>query len=352
MKINMILPGINHSGGVQMAFDYLNYFVKKGADVICYTPLRTLVKTGINSDSLGKWYKANFKIRFVPFFNDITIRNADVTIATSWITSYWVSSLSSKKGKKIYFIQGYENWYSVEKNKKVRDSYHLPMDLRISVSTELKQKLKKLDNCDSKVICNGIKKRYIRSSKKELSNNNLINIGMPYREKTGAVDIKNCAFGIKVIQNLQEKNHNLRFKMYGFKKPKDLARNIDFLENPSREELMKWYDSVDILYIPSLYEGWGLPAMEGMARGCVVVASNTGCLKEFGEDRVNCITLSNMKDINQAKQAIQMLIDDKKMQKDLSRSAIATIKDYSFEKSANIFWGQLKNNVLPKNSIH
>ncbi|MEE6663752.1 hypothetical protein PS413_08935, partial [Limosilactobacillus fermentum] len=38
MKINMVLPGIGHSGGVQMAIDYLNYFARHDNDVICYVP--------------------------------------------------------------------------------------------------------------------------------------------------------------------------------------------------------------------------------------------------------------------------------------------------------------------------
>lgn len=340
MKINLILPGVNHSGGVQMAFEYLDYFEEQGADVICYAPIKTLIKTGINSDSLGKWYKSNFKIKFVPFFNNMTIRNADITIATSWITSYWINSLSSKKGKKVYFIQGYETWFSDKKNRKVRESYHLPMDLRISVSTELQHKLQVLDNCDSEVICNGIKEKYLRTSyKKNKNNEGSTIIGMPYREKNS--DVKNCKFGIKALQKIQMENSNLQIQLFGFKKPKNLPAGIHFLENPSRKELMKWYDSVDILYIPSIYEGWGLPAMEGMARGCVVIGSNTGCLKEFGKNKLNCIKLGDMKSMNQITHAVQILIEDKNMTHKISKSALDTVRNYTFEKYANNFWNQL-----------
>lgn len=342
MKINMILPGANHSGGVQMAFEYLDYFVKMGADVICYVPIKTLIKAGINSDSLGKWYKSTFKIKFIPFFNNMTIRNADVTIATSWITSYWVYALSPKKGKKVYFIQDYETWFKDNKNRRVRKSYHLPMDLRVSVSTELQKKLQMLDNCDSEVICNGIKEKYLRTSyKKNKNNESPIVIGMPYREKKGNSDVKNCEFGIKALKKIQLENSNLQVQLFGFKKPKNLPTGMHFLENPSRTELMKWYDSVDILYIPSIYEGWGLPAMEGMARGCVVIGSNTGCLKEFGKNKLNCIKLNDMKSMNQITHTVQMLIENKNMIYKISKSALNTVRSYTFEKYANNFWNQL-----------
>lgn len=41
-----------------------------------------------------------------------------------------------------------------------------------------------------------------------------------------------------------------------------------------------YYDKIDVLLMPSRSEGFGLTAIEGMARGCVVVASDTGGLPE------------------------------------------------------------------------
>lgn len=347
MKINMIVPGVNHSGGIQVAWEYLNYFADQGADIVCYTPMKSLIKTGINFDSLGKWFKKNFKVRFVPFINNLTVRDADICIATGWITSYWLESLSPAKGKKVYFIQDYETWFTPEKNKLVEKSYHLAMDSRISVSTALQKKLLDLDQCNSKVICNGIHAKYLKLNYKPNNiNNNLLVIGMPYREKKGTSDIKNCEFGIEVVKKILEQYSNVKFKMYGFKKPEKLSKNIEFLEDPSREELLRWYDSIDILYVPSIYEGWGLPAMEGMARGCVVVSSNTGCLKEFGKNKINCIKLDNMRSMDEAYSVFQALISNKKLRTEIGISALSTVKNYTFENSARKFWNELNNVVF------
>lgn len=289
MKINMLLSGLNHSGGVQVALSYLNYFVQKGASVVCYVPMRALLKKGITNDSLGRWFDNKFEIRFVPFVNNMTVRSADITIATAWKTSYWLKNLSAKKGKKVYFIQGYETWFSKSKNKKVRESYHFKMDLRISVSTALQKKLLDKEDCKTFVICNGIQENFILE---EFQKNHMgLCIGMPYREEK----IKNCNFGMKVVEDIVKDNPNLQFKMYGFKKPNNLKKDISFLQNPKRSDLAEWYDSIDIFYVPSLYEGWGLPAMEAMARGCAVIASNTGCMYEFGKNNINCLTLKSMK---------------------------------------------------------
>ncbi|WP_054645599.1 glycosyltransferase [Secundilactobacillus oryzae] len=103
-------------------------------------------------------------------------------------------------------------------------------------------------------------------------------------------------------------NPEIKVKTFGFKKPIEFPKLIEFLENPSKDELNKWYDSIDIFYVPSLYEGWGLPAMEAMARGCAVIGANTGCLKEFGKHLENCYKINNMTNQQELFQGLELLI--------------------------------------------
>jgi glycosyltransferase involved in cell wall biosynthesis len=51
-----------------------------------------------------------------------------------------------------------------------------------------------------------------------------------------------------------------------------------------REELPLWYSSADLLVYPSSYEGFGYPALEAMASGTPVVASNASSLPEVVGD--------------------------------------------------------------------
>lgn len=351
MKINMILPGIGHSGGVQMATDYLNYFSKHGNDVICYVPFtgayygwkRILFPKSIyrilrSKDLRGRWISHNITVKFVPFIDNIFVRNADITIATSWLTSYWVYKLRPQKGAKVYFIQDFETWGKERENSKVKASYQLPYDLRVSVSTELHDRLMKETDASSSVICNGIPESYIIKTREYGSNNNNIVIGIPFREKRAVKqDIKNTSFGINSLLTFVKKHPNIKLKTFGFKKPKDFPKQIKFLENPSREELNEWYDSVNLFYVPSIYEGWGLPAMEAMARGCVVLGSDTGCLKELGRHLKNCYKIQNMTDQEELFKGLEILCRSQNLRKNISKNAISTVKYYSFEKEANKF---------------
>lgn len=357
MKINVVLGDAAHSGGVQMIFEYLNNFVECGEDVVCYVCavgyngpgrrfgfIKSLYRLMTSSNYRGKWFDKKFVFKIVPIINNYTVRNADITIATSWPTSFWVYKLNKDKGKKCYFIQGFETWGSNIRNQQTRKSYRLLFDLRITVSTELHDRLIDEENCESIVICNGIKKNNIVEGHN--FNKAETVIGMPYREPIfiNGRDLKNSKGGTTVLLDLL-KNKEVYGKSFGFSKPSNWNDIIEFCENPTRKQLEKWYDSIDVFYVPSLYEGWGLPAMEAMSRGCVVVASNTGCIKELGIDNNNCYVLNKPEDAKYVADFIWSLIQHKDSFQEVSNNAIATMKDYTFEISACKFRKELQKLV-------
>ena len=59
-----------------------------------------------------------------------------------------------------------------------------------------------------------------------------------------------------------------------------IADRVEFLGRQPQSALPAVYDRVDILLMPSRSEGFGLTAIEGMARGCVPVVSEVGGLPE------------------------------------------------------------------------
>src|SRR5439155_19926136 len=58
------------------------------------------------------------------------------------------------------------------------------------------------------------------------------------------------------------------------------GERVRFLGRVPDAELPLWYNIADIFAYPSLYEGFGLPALEAMACGTPVIASNTSSLPE------------------------------------------------------------------------
>lgn len=60
----------------------------------------------------------------------------------------------------------------------------------------------------------------------------------------------------------------------------NLADKVEFVGRQPQSALQDYYDRIDILLMPSRSEGFGLTAIEGMARGCVPVVANIGGLPE------------------------------------------------------------------------
>lgn len=59
-----------------------------------------------------------------------------------------------------------------------------------------------------------------------------------------------------------------------------LQSHIDFISNLSTDELVEKYNEASLVICPSLYEGFGLPALEAMACEKAVISSDGGALPE------------------------------------------------------------------------
>ncbi len=60
----------------------------------------------------------------------------------------------------------------------------------------------------------------------------------------------------------------------------NLTDKVIFLQNVNDEELASLYKNAIALVMPSLMEGFGLPALEAMANNCLVLASDIPSLIE------------------------------------------------------------------------
>ncbi len=69
-----------------------------------------------------------------------------------------------------------------------------------------------------------------------------------------------------------------------------VSDRVNFLGYVSDEELRRLYKLADVVCIPSLYEPFGIVALEGMAAGVPVVTSDAGGLTDFVEHMVTGVT--------------------------------------------------------------
>lgn len=121
-----------------------------------------------------------------------------------------------------------------------------------------------------------------------------------------------------------------------------LEETVEFAGRQPQEKLSSDYDRIDILLMPSRSEGFGLTAIEGMARGCVVVAARTGGLPEVVRDGEVGL-LHETEQIEDLVAQINKLIEKPALWKQFSNEATTYVQRFSFERFSQLF-----NNLYQK----
>ena len=111
------------------------------------------------------------------------------------------------------------------------------------------------------------------------------------------------------------------------------ASHIRFVGRQPQEELSQWYSQMDIVLMPSRSEGFGLTAIEAMAHGCVMVASDVGGLPEVVRDGI-CGLLHRTEDVADMASKICSLIGDEALFNQLRAQSLVEVEKYSFERYA------------------
>ena len=110
--------------------------------------------------------------------------------------------------------------------------------------------------------------------------------------------------------------------------------HIRFVGRQPQEELSQWYSQMDIVLMPSRSEGFGLTAIEAMAHGCVMVASDVGGLPEVVRDGI-CGLLHRTEDVADMASKICSLIGDNDLYNKLRTQSLVEVGKYSFERYAS-----------------
>lgn len=94
-------------------------------------------------------------------------------------------------------------------------------------------------------------------------------------------------------------------------------------------ELVYLYENATCFVFPSLHEGFGFPLLEAFACECPVVSSSGGSLKEIGG---NAAVYFDPKNIKEMRIAIQNVLTDFSLKKELVEAGKIRLKDFSWEK--------------------
>lgn len=345
MKVSFILPPVilKSAGGYKVVYQYANYLSQNKNEVTIYYWDRN----GENSKKLPRfvvrllrkilamfeptWMEIDNRInkRSISEISNKTIKDADVIICTSIDTVVPTFHLCESKGKKFNLIQGYENWFLDEAE--VRKIYNMPIN-KIAVSKTLLKRIRKLTSTNIQLVSNGIDLKKFYPKKRNDKNN--YSIAMMYKENS----IKNSEFGLRVFYQLKNMYPELQINLFGTDKPTvNFPDWIEYHYRATEEDLLEIYNKSAVYCCTSIEEGFGLPSLESMACGCVLVSSKTMGAKEYGIDGENCL-LYDVNSESDLYNTIVKLFDDFQLYQKLQINGLNLVKNnYSLNSSCEKF---------------
>lgn len=350
MKISFVLPSFNLSGGLRVISKYAELLANKGHEVTVIGP--NYYKESIFDVFFKKILPARFNknnycltestFSLTYFSSDVydinildkcrkvkktDVPDSDIIIATFWTTVEWIKNFDHKKGKKVYFIQGFDaidDYYRT----RVINSYKA-IDNKIVVSEWLKRKIEheissNVDAC----VPNGVDTKQFFYKKRSK------NVDVTFGHLYSPYSFKGSNLTIHAFKTLKKEYPNVKLIMFGNSKPKYLDSSIIFFENPTQDKLKKIYGRCDAWIFSSLQEGFGLPILESMACRTPVIAFKTGAAPDIVNSR-NGILLEN-KTIDEIVHGMNTIINMNNHEwEKLSEGAYETAQKFTWEKSAH-----------------
>lgn len=106
--------------------------------------------------------------------------------------------------------------------------------------------------------------------------------------------------------------------------------------NPPRSRLIKLLREASLFVSASWKEGFGLPPLEAMASGTPVVLTDSGGVRDYAQNEVNCL-LVPPKSPEKLAEAVIRLLNDSRLAEKFSRAGLETVKTFSWEKATDRF---------------
>jgi D-inositol-3-phosphate glycosyltransferase len=125
-----------------------------------------------------------------------------------------------------------------------------------------------------------------------------------------------------------------------------VGQTVVFLGKRDQDKLPYYYSAAELVVMPSHYESFGMVALEAMACGTPVIASEVGGLAYLVRDGETGFTIPDQEP-EMLCEKISWLLNDRKLHATMSQRAVAYAQDYAWDKIAaqilDVYRGLLKN---------
>lgn len=351
MRITFVLPGRGLFGGIRVVRIYADRLIARGHEVtiavfapprprrpdrlIGYYHRRYRSWRGLDRDHLDGF---GGKLLCIPIAKLADrLPDADVVLATHWRTADPVMALPDRKGRKAYFLQGYEALTSPPEL--VDATWRLPMRKIVIARWLHRLAVEKFNDPGAVLVPNGVDPAQFFAPPRGLHDPPAV--GFMFSSEPW----KGTRMAMEAIRRARQQVPQLRGVSFGAFAPSaelPLIDNTDYQFRPPQERIREIYANADIWLCASTTEGFALPPLEAMACRCAVISTRCGGPEDFIEDGVNGY-LVDIDDMQAMADRIVELVRDKEKLTRMAAAAYASSQRHCWEESSALMESALRD---------
>lgn len=340
---------IQKTGGVLVALRYADDWAKRGHGVHVYYPLfldsahirhRNPLKKLLSNilyarrnwiayrkwvnAAFPQWVQGQFKLHLVRSIRSSALPQADVTVATAWTTAYSAVANRERAGKLVYFIQHYETWDG--QVDRVENSYRLGLQ-NVVIAPWLDELVQKNSPASPPILIpNGIDTNVFSPPTAAKARCGVLTM---YHESP----IKGVDVALKIFEAIHAEDASIPLRIFGVNsRPAIIPSYVDYVQNPTPEQLVELYREAEFFISACASEGWGLTIIEALACGCIPFSPLTGCVPLVNADQ-ELVQVFPAGDVGFVLEKIREIRQSPQAMSDLSKACAERAKGFSWEPS-------------------
>lgn len=270
LRIAYLLEAAPLFGGVKVVLRQANLMARRGHRAMVVCP-----------GEAPDWFPLEAELLRTPGLDPADLPDADVTVATYWTTI--PRALAGRRGEVVHYCQGFEGIYTHNRaeHAAIEDAYRAPVPA-MAVAPHLARLLAERFGRPARVVPQPLEP-FFRPP--------LFSPGRRRRPRVLVtspfeIDWKGVATALAAVLELRRRGVELtlvRLSQWPLSaEERAVVEPDEFHEHLAPHEVPRLVRGCDLLLAPSWeQEGFGLPALEAMACGVPVIASDVSCFRDW-----------------------------------------------------------------------